>query len=247
MRTIARRERLIENLVKLRRAERVSVPSEEIASVRADLEEMVGPTVTRALAARMLGVSQTALERWVGTGDVPVLITPTGRHETPLHALVQLIDAVREHRAEHPEDPRPLGSVLHTRRVNAEQMDASTPAGHSPPNVAARPGQGRHDRHDGNGHDVAERRGLAYHRAVARRLDEQIVRDARNRLARWRSQNRIDPHYARQWEEILAAAPTRMAQMIGEDTPQMRDLRQNSPFAGALNEPERRHVLARTG
>jgi len=79
-------------------------------------------------------------------------------------------------------------------------------------------------------------------RCVAR--DEQIVRDARSRLTRWRSQGKIDPRYARAWEEILAMTPAQIAQTIAADTPRMRDLRQNSPFAGALNEPERRRVLA---
>jgi hypothetical protein len=69
-------------------------------------------------------------------------------------------------------------------------------------------------------------------------------RDAEDRLARWRSQARIDPRYARQWQKILAKPHAQIARLIGADTPRMRDLRQSSPLAGALSEPERRRVLA---
>ncbi|HYM45293.1 MAG TPA: hypothetical protein VES65_03935 [Solirubrobacteraceae bacterium] len=238
MKAVARRERLIENLVRLRHAERASPASNEVTAVRADLEEMAGPTVTRAMTARLLGVSQTALERWIATGDIPVLLTPSGRSEAPLHAVLELIETVREHRAAQPADRHPLGSVLRARRAEAERLNTSR--------LLSRAGRqaGHPDGTSGNGHRAVERRGLAYHRAVARRLDEQIVRDARSRLTRWRSQDRLDPRYARAWEEILAMTPTQIAQTIAADTPGMRDLRQNSPFAGSLNEPERRRVLA---
>jgi hypothetical protein len=237
MKAVALRERLVEDLVILRRAEQTSPASNEIAAVRADLEEMAGPTVTRAMAARLLGVSQTALERWIATEDIPVLLTPSGRSEAPLHAVLELIEAVREHRAAHPADRQPLGAVLRARRADAERLNTSKLL--SPTDRQL----GRSSASE-NGHRAAERRGLAYHRAIARRLDEQIVRDARSRLARWRSQGRIDPHYARAWEEILAKTPAQIARTIAADTPRMRELRQSSPFAGTLSEPERRRVLA---
>lgn len=234
MSAIVERERLISDVARLRRAERTSSAREDIATVRANLERMVGPTITRAIAARLLGVSQTALDRWITAGDVPVLITPTGRHELPLRWLVELIEAVRERRLTDPADRHPLGSVLRARRSQAQRLDTSTLLG-------------RAERHDGEGegdHRRAELRGLAYHRAVGQRLDESIVRDAQERLSRWCSQARIDPRYARQWQTILAKPPAQIARLIGEDTPRMRDLRQSSPFAGALSEPARRRALA---
>jgi hypothetical protein len=230
---IARKERLIGDVARLRRAERTSVTARgDIAAVRANLERMAGPTVTRAVAARLLGVSQTALDRWVRIGDVPILVTPTGRHELPLRWLVESIEAVGERRLTHPDDRHPLGSVLRAHRSEARGLSASTLLG-------------RAHRGDGDGgHRHAELRSLAYHRAVAQRLDEEILRDAQDRLARWQTQARIDPRYARRWQMILAKPPTQIAQLIGKDTPSMRDLRQSSPFAGTLSEPVRRRALA---
>lgn len=165
MSAIAEKERLVGSLVRLRRAERASPAHEDIAAVRADLEQMAGPTVTRAMTARLLGVSQTALDRWIAAGDVPVLITRRGRHETPLHALLELIEAVRERRLTNPGDRHPLGSVLRERRSEAERV-----------NVAGLLTGAELRRHDGDGHRDAELRALAYHRAVAQRLDASILR-----------------------------------------------------------------------
>jgi hypothetical protein len=237
MSAIAQKERLVSGVIRLRRAERaegVSPARDDIAAVRVDLERMAGPTVTRAMAARLLGVSQTALDRWIATGDVPTLITRAGRREAPLHALIELTEAVREHRLVNPHDRHPLGSVLQARRSEAERLSTTT--------LLTEAERRRRDR-DG-GHRDAELRSLAYHRAVAQHLDERIVRDAQDRLTRWRSQVRIDPRYAQQWQKILAKPPSQIARLISTDTPRMRNLRQSSPFAGALSEPERRRALA---
>jgi hypothetical protein len=235
MSAVAQKESLISDVVRLRRAEHRAPPSarDDIAAVRANLESMAGATVTRAIAARLLGVSQTALERWIVGGDIPVVIARSGRHEVPLHALVKLIEAVRERRLAEPRDRHPLGSVLRERRSEAERLNAST----------LLRAIDRRDRHRGS-HRDAELRSLVYHRAVAQLLDEDVIRDAEDRLARWCSQDRINPRYARQWEKILAQPPSQIARMIGQDTQRMRDLRQSSPFAGTLSEPERRRALA---
>jgi hypothetical protein len=59
----------------------------------------------------------------------------------------------------------------------------------------------------------------------------------------WLDQGKIDPRYAQQWDEVLRRPVTEVRRAISEDTPQMRDLRQNSPFAGMLSEPERRKIV----
>jgi hypothetical protein len=227
---VAERELLIRNLVRLRRAERAQPDSPDLPEVRADLEALVGPSVPRALAARVLGVSRTALDRRIDRGDVPVLITRAGRREVPVGALVELADEVQ--RTPPQQGARSaLGAVLDRRRRAADQI----PAGELLPARYLRDA----DRHT---HRTTELRTLAYHRAVARRLTPAMVADARHRLARWRAQGKIHALYAAEWERLLAQPPQRIARVITTDDQQGRDLRQNSPFAGALSEPERRRV-----
>jgi hypothetical protein len=182
----------------------------------------------------LLGVSQTAIDRWIGRGDIPAVVTVTGRREVPRHALVELIEALEERRRID-EDRRPLASLLRERRAQAERIDVASLLG----------GLERETRN--GGHRAAELRGLAYHRAVAGALNDQVIRDARDRLSRWRAEGRIDPRYAREWEEILDQPTAQISQLIAEDTPRARDLRQSSPFAGTLTEPERQLVLHAVG
>jgi len=222
--------RLIESVVRLRRAERAAGDAvrSEIEPVLSHLEEAVGPTVSRAQAARLLGVSQTALDRWIDKRDIPAVVTPNGRREIPLSQLVDLLDEVER------QDERgrlALASVIHDRRRRAESIDAEEilPA--------------RRRRIGTRDHRPAELRSLAYHRVVARRLDEGIVNDARKRLRRWREDGRIDPRWADEWERILAMPPPSIAKLMSSDSERARALRQSSPFAGVLTEQERRRLL----
>lgn len=231
MTVLVGKEQLVRNIVRLRRAEMLCPASEDIAAVRTDLERVAGPTVARAMAARLLGVSQTALDRWIARGDIPAVMTPAGRREVPLRALVELVEAVEARVERHP-----LASVLRQRRSDAERLDprALLPARYR--------GSGDH-----HGHRGAELRALAYHRAVARRLDERIVRDALQRVRTWRSEGKLDPRYADEWEQVLSSPLPRIAKLIGSDSERARQLRQSSPFAGALSEPERRRALEAVG
>jgi hypothetical protein len=103
-----------------------------------------------------------------------------------------------------------------------------------------------HDR-KGSSYDRTHLRGLAYHQAVAGRLRKETVADAKYVLYRWREQGRIDPIYAERWGRVLAMPLTSIRDAITATGADADDLRQNSPFAGALTEPERRRVLAEVG
>jgi hypothetical protein len=232
--TIAERERLARNVIRLRRAEQASPGNTDVAEVRADLERAVGRTIPRATAARLLGISQTALDRWIAHGDIPVVVTPAGRREVPLAQLVELAAAVSE-RADSVDERHPLAAILRERRSIADDLDARS--------LFPR---GRPRELDRGGHARADLRAFAYHRAVARRLDERLIADARDLLRRWRDEGRIDPRDADGWEQILSRPPTEVARFIKSDSARARELRQSSPFAGALTEPERMRVLELT-
>ncbi len=225
----------MDHVVRLRRVERVAPANEDLALVRADLEGRIGHTVPRAMAARRLGISQPALDRWIAHGDVPTVMTPRGRREVPLGALLDLVDELELHKRNRPEAPHPLASVLHARRRQAERLK---------PEVVLPDRYLRGARH---GHRPPELRSLAYHRAVAKRLDSRLVAEARSRLTRWEHERRIAPRYAEEWRRVLSWPIPRIKRLISTDSQRARDLRQNSPFAGVLTERERQKILEAVG
>src|SRR5258706_15196918 len=91
---------LVENIRRLRRAERLAEPElrAEIAPVRAFLEARVGTTISRAAAARLLGISQPALSRWLAKGDIPSALTMKDRREIPLSEVISLLDDIERAR-----------------------------------------------------------------------------------------------------------------------------------------------------
>jgi hypothetical protein len=228
MRAIDRKQRLFENVARLRRAEHDMPGSRDIVAVRAALEDELGETVSRRLAARILGVSHTALNRWVEAGDLPLVLNADGREQLPVAALLDLFEAVNRERESGRRTRHLLEPSMSEGRRRAERMrpDALVPS-HG----------------DTTGHRRPELRSLAYHRAVAKRLRRPMVDEALHQVWKWRDQGRIDPRYAEQWEEVLRRPVAEVRRIICADDPQGRDLRQNSPFAGMLSEAERRKIL----
>lgn len=221
------RNEAIKNIVRLRRVERVadSRVRAEVIPVREFLQTIVGQTVSRAQAARLLEVSQTALDRWIEKGEIATVVTPRGRREIPVSELVELLEEVDQAREDR---GRPLAHVIrerHRRSREAIDINRLLP-------------RRRH-----RTHRVPELHALAYHRLVAERLDEQLADEARKRFHRWREEGRIHPQWADEWDRILAMPLSRMAKAISADTKHARQLRQTSPFAGVLSEQERRRLL----
>lgn len=219
----------IQSLLKLRQIERLSDPAQrtDIRAVRGFLEQLVGPTVRPAEAARLLGISHPALKRWIDKREISALLTPTGRREIPLSELVELLEEVKQQRGEKSAG-RPLARVIRDRNRRAAEtveIDRLLP------------------RRRSRDHRVPELQSLAYHRLVAERLDEQLVDEARRRLEQWRTNGRIHTSWADQWERTLAMPIPKIAKTISSDTKAARALRQTTPFAGVLNEQERRRLV----
>lgn len=226
------RKRLLENVLRLRRAEREAPASRDIFAVRSELERELGGTVSRSLAAQLLGVSHTALNRWIESGDVPVVPTPTGRTAVPVPALLDLYEAVEALRAEGERRLHTLEPIMARARRRAARLRARDLL--ESDQLA-------------QGHRSAELRSLAYHSAVARRLDRGMVADARHLVWQWSAEGKLDPIYAERWEELLQGSIAEIRQAISEDSPAAAELRQNSPFAGVLSEPERRKIIELVG
>lgn len=228
-------ELLVGELVRLRRAEVATQDVDVLAGVRSRLERALGRSVTRAVAARTLGISQTALGKWIERGEISTVMRKDGRRRVPLRELLDLAAAVRAHEEASPGDPYPLATVLRFRREAIERLD--------PEQILPR----RYRRGNLEGHRRAELRGLAYHRAVAQRLDARLVADGRARLREWLEDGKIDERHGARWERMLARPIPSIARAISEDSQAGRTLRQSSPLTGVLSEPERRKVLEIAG
>ncbi|MGH2846405.1 MAG: hypothetical protein ACRDL0_10400 [Thermoleophilaceae bacterium] len=220
MGVVDRKQDLFESIVRLRRAGREVPGNRDIAAVRAALERELGETVSRRIAARVLGVSHTALAHWIDAGDIPTVYSAKGRVEVPVPALLDLYEAVESDR--------------HRRHVLAPTMARNRDA-------ARRLSVG--DVGDRDPHDRARARSLAYHRVVAERLQKPMVDEARHVVFRWREQGRIDPRYADRWEQLLDQPVPEVRRALVDESVEGDDLRQSSPFAGMLSEPERRRIV----
>jgi hypothetical protein len=95
---------------------------------------------------------------------------------------------------------------------------------------------------------IAEERSLSYHRAIAEKLraDPGVLAKARQRVESWLAAGDPVPFYARKWAEILAGDPNAIASFLVERSDLAAELRQSSPFAGALSPQERWAILRET-
>lgn len=232
MTRVAESKQLVDNILRLRRAERKAEVAADVAPVRADLEARLGPTLSRSRASCILGVSQTALDRWVARGEIPTVVTPTGRREVPRRFVVELAELIEELRRDG-ELRHPLSAALRERRKRAQRLanSISTLPTAGPPSALPR------------GHRTAEQRSLAYHRLVAERLSDSLVGEARRRLDALAHDRRIHPRYAELWREVLSRPIPEIAEAITRDDEAGRDLRQNTPFTGVLDEHEWRRLV----
>lgn len=97
-------------------------------------------------------------------------------------------------------------------------------------------------------HRLAEERSVAYHRAIAERLrrEPEILEKARQRAQGWLASADETPFYARKWAEVLASDTPAIAAFLVERSELADELRQSSPFAGALRPVERWKIWRET-
>ena len=246
LRTVAVIERnteLFQRILRLRRAERAHPGDRDIALVRGELERELGDVLTRSMAAKLLGIHHSSLQRWIDSGDLPLVLSKENRKGIPISAVAALYEAVNDFPSDaeprpgdrrHRIEPLILESHAHAERLDPHRLIdgdwATVPAGDQQVEIADR-------------HLRADRRSLAYHRAVAKRLRRPMVDSARRQIWQWQREGRIDDRYAAEWLGILDRPLPEVRRALRTDTPAMRDLRQSSPFAGTLTEAERRKIF----
>jgi hypothetical protein len=235
---VERNTELFRRILRLRRAERAHPGDRDIVLVRGEIERELGDVLTRSMAAQLLGVHHSSLQRWIDSGDLPLVLSKPGRRGIPVSAVAALYDALHE-------QPEAAGDGERTRRHRIEPLIAESHryAGRLDPRRLI--GADDDDQDAGaDPHDRADRRSLAYHRAVAARLRRPMVDAARRQIWQWQEEGRIDSRYASAWLDVLDRPLPEVRRALSADTSQMHDLRQSSPFAGTLSEAERRKILA---
>jgi len=97
-------------------------------------------------------------------------------------------------------------------------------------------------------HRLAEERSVAYHRVIGERLRHQpeVLEAARRRVETWLASGANAPFYARKWAEILAGDLSSIAAFLIERSELADELRQSTPFAGALRPQERWKIWRET-
>jgi len=98
-------------------------------------------------------------------------------------------------------------------------------------------------------HRLAEERSIAYHRVIAERLatDPSVIRIARARVQRWLASAGAVPAYARAWDAVLALPRAELQAFLVDPGEKARELRQSTPFAGALAPRERWRIWREVG
>jgi hypothetical protein len=228
--TVEQRRKTLDRIARLRDAED-SGSDAGVGEVREELEADLGGTVSRNLAADFVGVSHTALNRWIDSGDVAVVLTRTGRREVPIPTVCDLRRRVMREKESGRPRLHALAPAMAESRRRAERLQLD-------PALLAELESEAVDRHR-----LADLRGLAYHQAVASRLSRTMVARARVKVERWECEQRLDPRHAVAWRALLELPLKEVRAAISADDERGHDLRQNSPLAGLLSEPERRKII----
>jgi hypothetical protein len=95
-------------------------------------------------------------------------------------------------------------------------------------------------------HGLAEERSLAYHRRVAELLpaNPMLLATARARAEAWAASGERHARYAEEWLQLLALPIDELRIRLIDPSQHARDLRQATPFAGAIDPRERWRLWA---
>ena len=93
-------------------------------------------------------------------------------------------------------------------------------------------------------HSRLDERSLALHQVIAEKvLADPALRDkARDNLRRWQQIEDSPKPALAEWEQILSGPSEQIVQFLTERSERATRLRQSSPFAGILSEPERKAI-----
>lgn len=99
-------------------------------------------------------------------------------------------------------------------------------------------------------HRLSEARSLAMHAAMAHKIEREpsLLDIPRKNLERWRAQwPNKPPRWWREWRALLQRPWPEIAALITEPSENAARLRQSTPFAGVLTDPERARIYEAFG
>lgn len=187
-------------------------------------------------ARRRLGISDPTTRTWLARG----LLEGVG--QSPRRVTLESLAAAEEiaHELRRNGQRRDLIATME-RRLQWERMRQSPDFERDLQRIRRSRGG------SAQGHSTAEQRSLAFHGRIAQQLDRETVAAAQRRVDRWlRRKGPVPLIWAEQWRTLLARPIADIKSAIVQDNEPMRELRQNTPFAGSLPEPERMRLVSET-
>jgi hypothetical protein len=96
-----------------------------------------------------------------------------------------------------------------------------------------------------SGHRLAEARSLALHREIALRLvaEGEVLAAARRRVDGWLASGAVARVWALRWADVLRRPTDEVVAVLTDPGETACDLRQVSPFAGAIDARRRWDIL----
>jgi hypothetical protein len=138
------------------------------------------------------------------------------------------------------------GGEISTLQAIAAQSRGQKPSYCSPRHRAADHNARSYRRRRGveSGHDVVDRRSLAFHRLIASKIeaDPNLIDVASRNIDRWRDQGRTED-YLSEWDDVLRSGVESVLHMLRSTGRRATRLRQSSPFVGILANEERDGIL----
>lgn len=204
--TDKQRETMLQGLIGLRRVRELLPSNPDVERGLEALKEGVGEAVSQRVAARTLGVSHPELSKLISARELEVVDTSRGRAQVTVASLVAHAE---QHDVTPPEPP-----AWKRRRAEREAAGEDAEAEAQKQDLAR----------------IMQMRALAFHRALARNLDHEMVERAQQVVEEWRQSGQLTAEQADAWAAVLERPVTDIAARMTDYSPAGDELRASSPF-----------------
>jgi hypothetical protein len=202
------REAMVHGLVGLRRVRGLLPSNPDVELGIKGIKAALGEAVSQRTAARALGIAHPELSKLITDGRLAVTDTSRGRSQVVVDSLVELIEQ---------EGAAPREEPSWKQRRAKREAEAEAAAGEPSDKQAEL-------------QRIIRLRALAFHRALARNLDIEMIEAARELVAQWREQSVLTEEQADAWAVVLERPLSDVVAKITDYSPAGDALREKSPF-----------------